>query len=120
MPVRIPRPCRAPGCAGKSTARHGYCEQHEHLHQHWTRGSAGQGRGGRPWRRLREQVLARDKHLCQPCQRQGRATPATEVDHILCKAEGGTDKAANLEAICSHCHKVKTQAEARRARERGG
>ncbi|MCT7656154.1 HNH endonuclease [Oceanimonas sp. NS1] len=42
------------------------------------------------------------------------------MDHILCKAEGGTDKAANLEAICSHCHKVKTQAEARRARERGG
>lgn len=119
MPVRTPRPCRAPGCPGKTTERIGYCEQHAHLHKPWTRGQAGQGRGGRPWRRLRNQVLIRDRYLCQPCKRSGQATPATEVDHVLCKAEGGTDKAGNLEAICASCHKTKTLAEASRARQRG-
>jgi 5-methylcytosine-specific restriction protein A len=120
MPVRIPRPCRAPGCAGKSTVRHGYCEQHEHLHQPWTRGNAGQGRGGRPWRRLREQVLARDKHLCQcgECRKEGRARPATEVDHIVPKAEGGTDSPGNLQAINTDCHKRKTAKESLAARQK--
>lgn len=77
--------------------------------------SYGQGRGGRPWRRLRDQVMQRDKHLCQPCKAQGRYTEATQVDHIVPIAEGGTDDRANLQAICSPCHEAKTQAEAMRA-----
>ena len=85
----------------------------------WVRGNAGRGRGGRPWRRLRDAVLARDKHLCQPCYRKGVITPATEVDHIVPEAEGGTSAACNLEGICSPCHKSKTQREALRARQRG-
>jgi 5-methylcytosine-specific restriction protein A len=68
----------------------------------------GNGRGGRPWRRLRDQVMARDKYLCQPCQREGRLTEATEVDHIVCKAKGGQDRHDNLEAICTPCHERKT------------
>ncbi|WP_221899405.1 HNH endonuclease [Xanthomonas sp. GW] len=45
-------------------------------------------------------------------------TEATEVDHILNVAEGGTDDDANLQAICTDCHGAKTQAEARRGAAR--
>ncbi|WP_369913891.1 HNH endonuclease [Xanthomonas sp. NCPPB 3005] len=74
----------------------------------------GHGRGGRPWRRKREAVLKRDQYLCQPCQRAGRITEATEVDHMLNLAEGGTDDDTNLQSICTDCHQAKTQAEAQR------
>ena len=63
---------------------------------------------GSDWVRLRKQVLSRDRHLCQPCIKAGRPALATEVDHICAKAEGGTDDMANLQAICSPCHKAKT------------
>jgi 5-methylcytosine-specific restriction protein A len=33
---------------------------------------------------------------------------ANQVDHITPKANGGTDNAENLEAICEPCHKAKT------------
>lgn len=64
------------------------------------------------WVKLRAVILKRDDHLCQPCLRQGRPTPAKAVDHILPKAKGGTDDPGNLEATCDECHKAKTQAEA--------
>jgi len=78
----------------------------------------GHGRGGRPWRRLREAVLKRDGYLCQPCKREGRITEATEVDHLVNLAEGGTDDSSNLQGICAGCHKVKTQMEAQRCIQR--
>lgn len=78
----------------------------------------GKGRGGRPWRRKRDAVMRRDQYLCQPCKQQGRITEATEVDHIVNVAEGGSDDEANLQAICTECHGVKTQAEARRGAAR--
>lgn len=80
--------------------------------------SYGQGRGGRPWRRLREQVLQRDKHLCQPCKAQGCYTEATQVDHIVPIAEGGTDDRVNLQAICTPCHDAKTLDESKRGAAR--
>lgn len=77
----------------------------------------GKGRGGRPWRRVRDQVMRRDGNLCQPCHRAGRLTLATEVDHITPLSQGGADlDQANLEAICATCHGAKTAREARRAR----
>lgn len=80
--------------------------------------SYGQGRGGRPWRRLREQVLKRDGHLCQSCRSKGELVLANEVDHIVPLAEGGTDSEANLQAICRSCHDAKTKAEAARGAAR--
>lgn len=74
----------------------------------------GRGRGGRPWRRLRDSILQRDKHLCQPCKATGRYTLATQVDHIVPQAEGGTDDRVNLQAICGPCHEAKTKEEAAR------
>lgn len=74
----------------------------------WDRSKERQGLSGRPWRRLRERILERDKYLCQPCGAKGRVTEATAVDHILALANGGTDESSNLRAICDECHEAKT------------
>ena len=68
----------------------------------------GQGRGGRPWRRLKQSVHERDLWTCCQC---GRVTMDLECDHIINKASGGTDDIDNLQALCKPCHKAKTQAE---------
>lgn len=78
----------------------------------------GQGRGGRPWARLRKAVLERDRYQCVPCRDKGDLTMATQVDHITPKSEGGTDQMSNLQSICDTCHKVKTADESRRGVKR--
>lgn len=120
MPARSPRPCRAALCPKKTTERHGYCEAHKDQARGWERHQRGrtahqQGYGSR-WRKLRALIMERDKWLCQACKRQGRASPAYAVDHIVNRAEGGDDSPENLEAICRSCHQRKTQEEASRAR----
>lgn len=70
---------------------------------------------GSRWTKLRLVVLRRDKHLCQSCLDQGRVTPATDVDHIKRKADGGTDDLGNLQSLCRTCHHAKSDAEQGRA-----
>lgn len=81
----------------------------------WVKVVAPRRMTGRPWRRLRQEVLERDHYLCQRCRRKGLVTEAAEVDHVVPLSEGGTDKPENLEAICSPCHVDKTQRESRHA-----
>lgn len=76
----------------------------------------GQGRGGRPWRRLVEQVKLRDQYTCRAC---GLVTEQGECDHIFPQAEGGNDDMVNLQWLCIPCHEVKTRAEAARGIRRG-
>ncbi len=78
----------------------------------------GSGRGGRPWRRLRDKVMARDGWLCIPCRKSGRMTPASEVDHIIPVAKGGDDAMKNLRAICRDCHDRITQDQAMEGRRK--
>ncbi len=85
--------------------------------QHTNRSRHARGYGHR-WVKLRERILARDSYLCQTCAKAGRLTPATAVDHIVPKAQGGTDDPGNLAAICDPCHRAKTSAEAARAQGR--
>lgn len=70
----------------------------------WSRESRHKRGYGWQWVKLRNQIMRRDSHLCQPCISKGRVTPATEVHHIQAKADGGTDDPANLVAICPSCH----------------
>lgn len=63
---------------------------------------------GRPWRRLRERILARDKYLCVACFKRGRLTEATEVDHLVPVSRGGRSEPANLQSLCVACHQAKT------------
>ena len=117
MATRAPRPCREPACRHLSRDGSGYCEHHVKQSSGWTRESRGSAhsRGyGATWRKIRTATLRRDKYLCQPCAKYGFVTPATEVDHIVNKAEGGTDEQDNLQSICHQCHKAKTQQESRK------
>ena len=66
---------------------------------------------GAEWVRLREQVMKRDRYVCQPCHAKKFVTLATAVDHIIPKSKGGDDSLANLQAICDECHEEKTVAE---------
>lgn len=85
------------------------------LGQRGTRHERGYGSA---WDKLRLVILSRDCYLCQPCKHNGRVTPATAVDHIKPKSQGGTDDDDNLQAICGDCHAVKTAAEAAQAQGR--
>jgi 5-methylcytosine-specific restriction protein A len=75
---------------------------------------------GRPWRRLREQILRRDNYLCQcdECRKTGAVREAHEVDHIIPLARGGSDEPHNLRAINRACHAAKTAKEAQEGRQR--
>lgn len=78
----------------------------------WKHEASRHERGyGYRWGKLRAQVLRRDDHLCQPCLIRGNVTTATEVDHIIPKAQDGTDDFDNLQSICTECHKLKTTSE---------
>lgn len=70
---------------------------------------------GWAWQQLRERVLTRDNGLCCLCSKAGRVTLATDVDHVVNKAEGGDDSEANLQSLCRPCHKVKTAGESHHA-----
>jgi 5-methylcytosine-specific restriction protein A len=74
----------------------------------WKGGNTTARGYGHAWRKRRAQALRRDSALCQSCIKQGRYIPATEVDHIIEKAKGGTDDLSNLQSLCTPCHRVKT------------
>lgn len=60
----------------------------------------------RAWLRCREYVLIRDNHLCQPCLKKKKLTPANTVHHIM-PLEEAPELALdpdNLESICPSCH----------------
>lgn len=84
----------------------------------WGTESASKRGYGTAWRKLRLQAMRRDHWLCQPCQAKGRVTPATECDHVIPKANGGTDTLNNVQGICAPCHKAKTELEAAQAQGR--
>jgi len=79
---------------------------------------------GAAWVKLRTKIMTRDCGLCQVCRQAGRVTVATQVDHIVSKANAcrmkwsqmHIDAETNLQAICKHCHDVKTQAEQGKAK----
>ena len=56
-------------------------------------------RSARPWRRTRAAVLERDGARCHWC-----GQPATHVDHLVARSEGGSDSPSNLVASCSSCN----------------
>lgn len=115
MPYRAKSTCRRPGCSRPIDVP-GYCAQHQQFASGWASSNSANNteRGyGWLWRQQREKVMSRDGGLCQICLKKNKVTPATEVDHILGKARGGTDNDENLQAICNECHKQKTIADRR-------
>lgn len=105
--------------SGKTTAMPG-----AHAFGDDRRGSR-QARGyGADWDRRRARILRRDGYRCQckECKDGGFITPATDVDHIIPRADGGSDDDDNLQALGHECHRRKTANEnaARRRALTGG
>ena len=121
MPSAAPKPCSHPGCPALVRDGTSRCPKHPSTNRFGDKGRASRHeRGyGSEWDKKREGVLLRDCGLCQACARQHRVTLAREVDHIVPKAEGGTDDDTNLEALCRPCHAAKTLTEAKRGVQRG-
>lgn len=68
------------------------------------------------WKRRRLAVLERDGWRCTRLVDGKRCTArATEVDHVH---RGDDHRLENLAALCTDCHRVKTQAEAAAGRHR--
>ena len=65
----------------------------------------------------RRRVLDRDQHTCQLSGPDCTGT-ATEADHVVPVAEGGTDDEGNGQAACATCHAVKTRQEIARGQAR--
>lgn len=108
MPKLPPKPCNQPRCT-KYAVKDGRCEDHKKESWASSKGKTPTERGyGHKWRKQRGRALRRDGHLCQECLKNGIITKATEVDHILNKANGGTDDLDNLQSLCNPCHKEKT------------
>lgn len=58
-------------------------------------------------KRLRYEILRRDNHACRYC---GATAPNVKlnVDHVIPKSLGGSDKPSNLVASCADCNAGKT------------
>lgn len=110
MVARVPKACSKQGCLNTTTAKHGFCEEHKPIGFKFSKSSSKRGYGYR-WQALRMQALKRDMFICVHCKAKGLVVRATEVDHILNKARGGTDTLHNLQSLCTACHRAKTYAE---------
>lgn len=106
MPT-LRRACAYPGCGSLAVPGTHRCADHA-THYDDNRPSAARRGYDRRWRRLRKYYLS--KHPV--CVRCGR--PATEVDHIIPLADGGTHHEDNLQPLCKPCHSRKTNEDIRR------
>ena len=71
---------------------------------------------GRKWRDQRARKLRRNP-LCEICEKEGRTTLATMVDHIIPVSEGGgMYDMDNLQSLCRLCHARKTAEDIKRAK----
>lgn len=111
MPTAAPRPCTYPGC-GTLVQGSSRCSLHQV--EAWTkRPDAPKRRTGRRLQADRARLF-RESPLCVECQRAGVVRAATERDHIIPLAEGGTDDDSNIQGLCKEHHAAKSKREAAR------
>jgi 5-methylcytosine-specific restriction protein A len=102
MPARVPRLCPSRTCPGHVDGR--TCTPR----RPWGASGSAEARGyGAAWQRTARRILKRDAGLCYVCRTSG----ATQVDHVVPRAAGGTEDDGNLAAIHASCHRRKTAAE---------
>lgn len=111
MPSRPKVPCKHPGCPVLVPYGQSYCETHKRLHPEATRSAGSRGYGSR-WQRESKAFL-RKHPLCVACQKNGKYTKATVVDHVRPHRGDAVlfwDK-QNWQPLCKSCHDKKTRAE---------
>ena len=116
MPMKPGHPCAHRGCPAVIPAGQRYCDEHKaDARAHDQRRASASRRGyGARWRKLRNLVLAEEPLCRDPFgvhKAAGRVEPATDVDHIVPRAQGGTDARENLQGLCHVCHSRKTALE---------
>lgn len=122
--------CAYPGCHMPAPRGERYCDRHKEVgvkrdaamaekakkyrdaRRRSKKGSTAQrGYGGR-WQALRKRFISQHPY-CEQCMKEGRLTPATDVDHI--KPHRGCARLLfdenNLQALCHECHSRKTAME---------
>jgi 5-methylcytosine-specific restriction protein A len=106
--VVTPSVCSTPGCPNLNPCL-------EHKPKPWANSQRKQRIGKSGWQQQADakRVLRRDHHRCAMC-----GVLATEVDHVIPLAEGGTDTDANKQSLCHPHHAEKTKREAARGRTR--
>jgi 5-methylcytosine-specific restriction protein A len=108
MPMKLAKPCKHPGCA--RTTRFRFCENHGKQHSRQkSRSRLSPSRRGydAAWRKIRENVLA-EEPFCREFAKHQRVEIATDVDHIIPLARGGTHDWGNLQPLCEACHSRKS------------
>ena len=63
------------------------------------------------WPAIVQRILARDHHRCQHVRYDTARrclARATDVDHIINYAVGGTDEDSNLQSLCEYHHRQKS------------
>jgi 5-methylcytosine-specific restriction enzyme A len=110
VPVAALKACRRTGCPGLTRGR--FCERHaqeeaSRVAAEDNRPSASQRGYNAIWRALRAAQLRRHP-FCRIHGLLGVNVRATEVDHILSLAAGGSSRPENLQSLCHSCHASKT------------
>lgn len=113
MPKKPDVPCKHQGCPKLVLYGTKYCDEHKGFYRNDVR-SAGKRGYNRRWRKA-SKIFLLIHPLCENCKSKGKYTKATVVDHI--KPHRGDsvlfwDK-DNWQALCKHCHDVKTATEER-------
>lgn len=110
---RAPKLCAYPTCGEIVPNGQRHCRDHKREPWKTAAPTASASAINRPgWKKLRAAVLKRDRHQCQI--RGSRCTTiATQVDHVVEVADGGTDDMSNLQSCCTPCHLTKTGKDAR-------
>ena len=104
--------CKHPGCMRPIPYGEKFCDEHKNNQPKEKRKSAYARGYTKRWQRASAAFL-RQHPLCAECERQGKATIATEVDHII--PHRGDQKlfwdSANWQPLCHECHSRKTATE---------
>lgn len=111
MPYKPKKPCSCVGC--KNLTYDKYCDEHKALDKHTEERPSANKRGyNTRWQKARAVYLSHHP-LCAECEKHGRLTPATVVDHIV--PHKGDSKLFwdkdNWQPLCKQCHDRKTATE---------
>lgn len=118
MPFAPAKPCVRSGCRSLAVDGGRYCKKHTEAEKKQTkrydkqRGSSCKRGYDRKWQKYRKRYLAVHP-VCVRCEKMGRITPATVVDHIE-PHRGDYDlfwDLGNHQAMCKRCHDIKTATE---------
>jgi len=116
MPYKPARPCAHSGCPALTTNKERLCDAHlkqRNRQLDEQRGTSSERGYDSRWARY-STLYRREHPLCVECQKEGRVTPATDVDHII-PVTGPDDPLFwdpnNHQPLCHMHHSTKTATE---------